>query len=48
MPDYSDEEIDKISDDVSESEETVSDGKPAKNKMKHTSDTDYNVKDFKF
>ena len=30
MPDYSDEEIDKVSDDVSESDEVLIDGKPVK------------------
>ena len=41
MPDYSDEEIDKISDDVSESDEVLIDGKPVnKNKLKSTSDTE--------
>jgi hypothetical protein len=30
MPDYSDDEIDKVSDDVSESDEVLIDGKPAK------------------
>lgn len=34
MPDYSDEEIDKASDDASESDEVLIDGKPAKNKQK--------------
>ena len=41
MPDYSDEEIDKVSDDVSESDEVLIDGKPVnKNKLKSTSDTE--------
>lgn len=39
MPDYSDEEIDKISDDISESED-LSEGK--QRKLKHLSDMDYN------
>ncbi len=30
MPDYSDDEIDKVSDDVSESDEVLIDGKPTK------------------
>jgi hypothetical protein len=38
MPDYSDEEIDKVSDDVSESDEVIIDGKPTKTKLKSDSD----------
>lgn len=38
MPDYSDEEIDKVSDDVSESDEVLIDGKPVKNKLKDLDD----------
>lgn len=40
MPDYSDEEIDKVSDDVSESDEVLIDGKPVKIKQKGGSDTE--------
>lgn len=35
MPDYSDEEIDKASDEASESDEVLIDGKPVKTKGKH-------------
>jgi hypothetical protein len=34
MPDYSDEEIDKASDEASDTEDVLIDGKPAKNKAK--------------
>ena len=44
MPDYSDDEIDKVSDDVSESDEVLIDGKPVKNKYKSGSDAE-NVSD---
>jgi hypothetical protein len=43
MPDYSDDEIDKISDDVSESDEVLVDGKPVKNHIMPGSDNE-NVK----
>ena len=43
MPDYSDDEIDKISDDVSESDEVLIDGKPVKNQVAAGSDNE-NVK----
>lgn len=43
MPDYSDDEIDKISDDVSESDEVLIDGKPVKNHIMSGSDNE-NVK----
>lgn len=39
MPDYSDEEIDKVSDDVSESDEPNEDEKPSKFNL--ASDTEY-------
>ena len=45
MPDYSDDEIDKVSDDVSESDEVLIDGKPVKNKYKSGSDAE-NVSDW--
>ena len=38
MPDYSVDEIDKVSDDVSESDEVLIDGKPVKQKFKTDSD----------
>ena len=38
MPDYSDEEIDKASDEGSESDEVLIDGKPVKSKGKHDAD----------
>ena len=40
MPDYSDDEIDKVSDDVSESDEVIIDGKPVKLKLKGESDNE--------
>ena len=40
MPDYSDDEIDKVSDDVSESDEVLIDGKPVKSKGKSGSDNE--------
>ena len=40
MPDYSDDEIDKVSDDISESDEVLIDGKPAKSKYKPGSDAE--------
>ncbi len=42
MPDYSDEEIDKVSDDVSESEE-VSEAQKLQRLKPFASDTEYNV-----
>lgn len=45
MPDYSDEEIDKLSDDASESEDVLIDGKPVKMRSKQANEMD-NVKYF--
>ena len=43
MPDYSDEEIDKVSDEASESDEVLIDGKPAKNTSKPLNEVDKQV-----
>lgn len=40
MPDYSDEEIDKASDEASESDDVLIDGKPVKAKLKPENDID--------
>lgn len=40
MPDYSDDEIDKVSDDVSESDEVLINGKPSKKPFGAESDLD--------